>query len=276
MIGVGILAFNRPDYLRRLLMSLEAQTDLQDVDFHLYLDGAVNKWSDNRYAHQENIDACAAEFARSKLSNKWLYRHGHNVGVGVNSFEAIEGLTGSYDRVMLLEDDVVLSPHWLRLARILYGELSDHPDVFSFSPGFKRACAPWEIDANLDRMISRRFYMWCECFTAGRWARMRETYLDFYDNLIRDRDYYERDLEAVQVWHVAQGVDEKVMSQDAGRLTALRVNGMHRVQCAVNRALSIGRDGIHFTPEIFKDEKLASQTPFIFDSDATLEGWVWR
>ena len=267
MIGVGIVAFNRPAYLRRLLASLAAQTEKDGAQYHLFLDGAVNKWSGKRYAYQHEIDQCTRLFARAELPAKWVTLRGSNVGVGVNTLEAIEELTATYERVILMEDDVVLSPHWLRLACILFEDMP--AAAFSFSPGFKRA------GTDRGAMVSRRSYMWCECFTADRWGKVRETYLDFYNKFIADRDYYSRDLDAIREWHRVHGIDEKVTSQDAGRLTAITVNGLNRYQCAVNRAYGIGKNGIHFSPDLYAFEQFAKQTPFIFDDDATREGFVW-
>ena len=41
MIGIGIVSFNRPHYLKQLLASLEAQVDVPALSWHLFQDGAV-------------------------------------------------------------------------------------------------------------------------------------------------------------------------------------------------------------------------------------------
>ena len=276
MIGVGIIAFNRPGYLRRLLASLEAQTDLHDCDFHCYLDGAINPVSNVKYAEQKDIDACARLFAQSKLPNKWLHQRETNANIGIASFDVTEELTATYERVMQLEDDIVLSPHWFRLARILYDELEAHPNVYAFSPGFRRVGPKSQDPVNLNRIAYVWSHMWVECFTADRWQRIRDKYME-YHVLIAGPDYREVSNGTVTAYYESIGMTQYnlAVSQDGGREMAIRHNGMLRAQCAVNRALSIGQYGLHFTPERFKRLGFENQAPFIFADDATREGFTW-
>jgi len=275
MIGVGIIAFDRPNYLRRLLASLEAQTDLEGVDFHLYLDGAVNPVSGVRYGKQKGIDTCARIFNMAKLPNKFIHIREANANIGIASFEATEQLAATYERVMQMEDDIVLSPHWFRLARILYDELEAHPDVYSFSPAFRRTHRK-EIDAQyMDTVTYGWNHMWCECFTADRWQRIRPEYMEYHE-LISEVDYIERFEEPIQKLYARKGMRPGLArSQDGGREMTIRLNGMRRAALAVNRAIGIGQRGIHFTPEIFKRLGFENQAPFIFADDATREGFTW-
>ena len=275
MIGIGILAFDRPNYLRRLLASLEAQTDLRGCDFHLFLDGAVNPASGIRYAEQANIDKCARIFERSKLPNKTAHIRDHNANIGIASFEATEMLASTYERVMQMEDDIVLSPHWFRLARVLWNELEAHPDVYSFNPAYRRAHRK-EIDAQFVGSVTYGWnHMWCECFTADRWARIRDEYLE-YHALICEADYLERFEGPVAELYARKGMRPGLArSQDGGREMAIRGAGMRRAMPAVNRAIGTGQHGIHFTPKVFADMGFENQTPFVFADDATREGFVW-
>ena len=275
MIGVGIIAFDRPNYLRRLISSLEAQTELDGVEFHLFLDGAVNPASGIRYAEQRNIDICAALFERAKLPNKHAHVREHNANIGIASFEATELLAGSYERIMQMEDDLVLSPHWFRLARVLWNELDAHPDVYSFNPGFRREHRR-AMDPEFVGAVTYGWnHMWCECFTAERWARIRPEYME-YHTLISQVDYIERLEGPVADLYARVGMyPELARSQDGGREMAIRLNGMRRAHLAVNRAIGIGQHGIHFTPEMFAAMGFEDQRPFIFADDATRGGFEW-
>ena len=274
-LGVGILAFNRPQYLRRLVASLEMQTDLCDCEFHLFLDGAVNQASGKRRAEQKDIDACGRLFERARLPNKHIHRREHNVNIGSASLEATDMLASNYERIMQLEDDLVLSPDWFHLARILYEELEEHPDVYSFSPGFRRAGTHADDAANLGRIVYAWHHMWCECFTADRWRRIRDYYMEFHAYIVGE-DYIERAGDPVRDFFDGLGMREDLAcSQDGGREMAIRRSGMCRARCAVNRALGIGKQGIHFTPELYANMGFAQQVPFMFKSDAAREGFEW-
>lgn len=273
MIGVGIISFNRPDYLRRCLASLEAQTEPQDVDYWLFQDGAVNKFSGNRYATDESISKSLGLFARSRLGNKWTIVQEHNVGIAINSLTALEELTAHYERVILLECDVVLSPHWFRLARLLFDDLTTRPDVFSVNPGF-------QTFSNDPRAVVYGWtHMWAECFLSVRWREIRGYYLeDFYPH-VAECDYHARDVRAIDALYAAQGVkggpEGLAWSQDGGRQLAMMRAGMRRAYLPVPRAVGIGREGVHFTPDLFRAEGFDRPGPFIHPIDATLEGFTW-
>ena len=274
-IGVGILAFNRPQYLRRLVKSLEMQTDLSGCEFHLLLDGTTNQASGIQYAHQKDIDACERLFDRASLPNKHTHTQEQNVGIGIASLELTDLLASSYERIMQLEDDVVLSPDWFHLARILYDELGEHPDVYSFNPGYRRYGTYADDAANLGRIAYTWNHMWCECFTAERWARIRDYYMEYHAYIVKE-DYIERIDGPVREFFDGLGMrDGLACSQDGGREMAIRRSGMCRARCAVNRALGIGKQGIHFTPELYANMGFAQQVPFMFKSDAAREGFEW-
>jgi hypothetical protein len=272
-IGVGILSFNRPAYLRRLLASLEAQTDLIGADFWLFQDGAVNRYSGLRYAQDADIQACLKLFARSRLDCKWSVVHERNVGIAINAFEALEELAGNYERVMLLEDDVVLSPHWLRLVRLLYTDLAERPHVFSVSPGFLRS---GDDEA---AVVYGWPHHWCECFLSERWREIRAYYLEDYYPHVAECDYLQRDSKAIDAAYARLGVvggpDGLARSQDGGRELAMQRAGMTRAKLVVNRAIGIGQEGLHFTPWHFHALGFDQPGPFVHPGDAAREGFVW-
>ena len=273
-LGVGIIAFKRSHYLRRLLKSLEVQTELGGVDFHLFQDGAVNKYSGLAYANECEIAQSVKVFERAKLPNKKMHRREHNVNVGINNFEAREYMTERYDNVMMIENDVVLSPHWFRLAKILYTEMPD--DVFSFSPGFMRQCEKRDIDQNLNSVTApESFHFWCECFTPEKWHRIRPLYLDFYNLFIRGIDYQRRNSQHIRDWHTEHGYPCNVTSQDAAIQTSIWISKMKHACCAVNRGMGIGGVGLHFRAPLFEKCGFAQQTPYAFDSDAERDSFKW-
>jgi len=274
MIGVGIIAFKRAFYLRRLIKSLEAQTDLSGINFHFFQDGWVNEFSGLVYAHDHEIAQSVKTFNMAKLPNKELHRRERHVSVGINSFEAWEYMTERYDKVMMMENDVILSPHWFRLANILYNETPD--DVFSFSPGFIRQCEKADIDQHLNSMtVPESFHFWCECFTPEKWNNIRPLYLDFYDTFIRGIDFNMRNAQDIINWHSEHGNPCDITTQDAGIQTSIWALGLKHACCTVNRGMGIGMIGLDFREPLFAEFGFAQQMPYVFDSDATLDGFKW-
>jgi len=273
-IGIGIVSFDRPGCVRRLLASLEQQADLDGVDFHLYQDGAVNRYSDVAWGDPDAIAQSVRAFERAQLPRKTPHLRDENVGVGINQYEAYEFMADKYEWIVMLEDDVVLSPHWLHLVRVLFGELEQRPDVFGFSTGFKRTCGIEQIGERLDRVEYGWPHWWCIAFTADRWRRIRPYFLE-YHALIEGIDYTARDHSAIRDLFRYHGWPQNATSQDGGKDMAVHAAGMRRAVLTVNRGISTGRHGMHFNPKRFKRMGFEGQTPYIFGGDAYREAFQW-
>ena len=275
MIGVGIVSFNRPYYLRRLLKSLMAQTELDNAEFHLLQDGAVNVYSDIRYANDFDIGACVKLFNHARLPGKQVHRQEHNVGIAINQREGIGWLSEMYERIMIIEDDVLLSPHWFRLASILFDEMEGQSDVFGFTPGFRRLCDKGATLDNLGYVERTKQHLWTECFTAQSWRGIQEHLAPFYA-LVSDCDYDNRPRKEISEMHLERGASKGDTSQDWARVVAIELSGMKRMQCTVNRGMSIGRHGVNFNSSFYDMMKLSEQTPYTFEDDAIRDGFEWR
>lgn len=269
-LGIAIIAFDRPQYTRRLLASLEQQTDLEGVAFHFWQDGAVNAYSGRVAGDQNRIEQTRALWAKAELPCKHTHWRIQNVGIGIHQFEALEWMIQRYRQIVILEDDVVLSPFWLRLVRVLYGQMDEWPDVFSFSLGFRRRCGRGQIAANLNRLTTARSHWWAECFTAANWARVRGNFLLYY-RLIQEVDYANLPREEILALYEADGWDWPYVTQDAAKEWAVWRADMVRAVAVVNRAIGIGKEGMHFNPAIFKAAGMDGQMPYIFEGDAELK-----
>jgi hypothetical protein len=271
MLGIAVFSYNRPSYLSELLLSLQAQTDKREVEMHIFQDGAYTP-KDNDLIREA---ITVAETTETGIPTK-LHTRNENVCIGIALSEAIETMGARYDRLMMIEDDVVLSPHWLHLAHVLYGQLEDHLDVYAFSPGFKRRCSAEAISEELDTItVPDSLHMWCECTTPDRWARIQETYRPAYARFLAGKDYRQRDHQAILRWCRDMGYPIPVTSHDGMILTAMRVAGMCRVQPTVNRAMGIGERGLHFTDALYAELGFGEQMPYVFESDATRERFIW-
>ena len=119
-----VFAFRRPDYLGQVLDSLEANEEAYDIPWYAFLDGAVNKISGNRYAEDVDIDMCYQLLLDSPLNfkikvndyNKCIARQKH----------AAHRLYEEHDALYFFEDDMILSPYYLRLLRIALEQFPLH------------------------------------------------------------------------------------------------------------------------------------------------------
>lgn len=269
-IGVAVISFNRPAYLRQTLASLERQTHLEDIHFHLWQDGAINQFSGKVYADPADVVSSVDAFRAADLPNKHSHIRPRNAGTAINQFVALESMTANYNYVVLCEDDVILSPHWLRLTRVLFEQIRDREDVFGFSLGFRRVCEKDETDQNLDKLKYGTPHWWCEAIVSERWERARPHFLEYYA-LVKDVDYRDRDSIAIWELYDRKGWQQTATSQDGAKDMSVFCAGMRRLSTVVNRGISIGQRGVHFNPEKFKRMRLHEQEPYVFESDATRE-----
>jgi hypothetical protein len=247
-----------------LLASLEQQKNAGDVDHHLFQDGIKNEYSGRMAADERLWNRTRGLYDKAHLPHKYTHLQLRNQGIGLHQCQATEWMAMQYNYILMVEDDVVLSPHWLRLCRVLFEQFADWPRIFGFSPGFKKR------GTNEDGLLYKCDTWFCEAFTAHAWRRTRIDYAN-YIRIIRGVDYIERDHERIRGLFAEYKWGNPSTSQDSAKDMALTAAGMCRVVCEVNRAISIGKRGIHMTPERFTRMGFENQTPYTHPGDATRE-----
>lgn len=274
-IGVGIISFDRPQYVASLLKSLEAQTHLQAVDFHFFQDGGVNKFSGRKCAEWADLAACVDLFARAELPTAFYHVQEENLGCCIHQVGAIEEMVARYDHVVILQDDVVLSPHYLRLVRVLFEQLGPLDDVASFNLGFKKLCPKHKVEENLDKIVEGCGHWWAEAFWARTWARMRPHFMEYF-RLVEGKEYQAFPVREILALFRRKGWPGVSPGRDSANDMAIYAAGMRRVRTVVNRAISVGEHGVNFTPALFRFMGLDKQEPFVFEGDKTLLKFEWR
>lgn len=277
MIGVAIIAHRRWRVLMRLLASLEASTSLDGFAFHLWQDGAVNIFTNTRTARDEDIARSIRVFEESTLPGKEVHEQEGNVGIGIIQLRATDYLAERYSRIIVIENDTALSPHFLGMSQHLFDDLEKHPDVFSFSPSFKRGCSLGTIREHISELRPAWKHWNCECFTAENWARIRDqdTFVKYHE-LIRDVSYLHRTNQHIRELFVRAGWrGTSSTTQDSARNVAINQIGMKRMALVVNRAINTGVFGLHIHPALYYKLGFGGQTPYVFDSDAMRENFTW-
>ena len=104
--AILLLGFNRVDYFGQTLAALQANEAAHDCDLHVYLDGGEK-------ARQEEIVALVKASTFEKVN--YVLRES-NWGIGRHLIDARRTLFDelNYDRVILLEDDMILAPSYIQ------------------------------------------------------------------------------------------------------------------------------------------------------------------
>lgn len=275
MIGIAIIAHKRWLMTMRLLASLEASESLDDVVVHLFQDGAVNIFNGKRTATDEEIARSIQVFERANLPHKELHEQEGNIGMALVPLRATDYLAERYSRIMIIENDTALSPHFLSMAHHLFDDLEDQPDTFSFSPGFRRMCSLGTIDEHLSELRPAWGHTNCECFLASGWARIRhlDTFEEYHELVVNadpSQNQKIRELFTRAGWRGGLST-----TQDNARNVVINEVGMRRMMLAVNRAINTGVVGVHFGAQLFRQMGFDGQTPYVFESDATREDFTW-
>lgn len=113
---IALFSYNRPDKTQRVLESLMQNAEAKDSDLFIFSDGpkngkAVEGVKKNReYIHQVCEDSI--EFKRFKSVT--IIEREKNWGLANSLIAGITEVVNKYGRVIVVEDDLVLSPYFLK------------------------------------------------------------------------------------------------------------------------------------------------------------------
>lgn len=266
-LGVALISYNRPHYFSQLLESLEGQSYLDNTYFHLFQDGPKT------IADTRLVPKSIKLFADSKLPFKRSHIRRRNVSIAINQFEAVEHMVKRYEYLIVIEDDVILSKHFLRLIRVLIEQYGDREDIFGMSLNFLRRCKGRYIENNLNKMVYTNEHWWAECFSAKKWAIVKPYFMEYY-RLVKNINYSQRPHARIKSLFRRHGLFIPQTSQDAGKDYALMRAGLKRINSVVNRGKYIGVEGVHFNEVVAQKYRFSEQVPYEFDSDYDIDKFM--
>ncbi|NEU58609.1 glycosyltransferase family 2 protein [Halorussus sp. MSC15.2] len=264
--AVCVTALNRPEYTERVIESLEAQPDKDEVDWWLFQGGAVNRYSGLRHAEDETIERSLAVLMDADLPNKHLRVNDENIGIALQRDRIFHLLDEEYDRLIHLEGDIVVGKYWLRLSRKLM-------DQFPFHIGrMYRLHDPSEHDINprecLDEvLITDHGNHVADCITKTVWEEIRDDWHDFVD-IIRGYDFPRTEVPREEL---AERFVPGVYGDDHALSHIARKNDVNRVIPRVSRASDIGALGMTHTPENRAGTARGNEGDLTYEADADIE-----
>lgn len=270
MLGIAIMAYNRPAYLARLLETL-AQNDLTDCDVHLWQDGPLEP-EDNAA-----VDASAAAFEAAPLPRKTLHRNDFNLCCAAQRYQLMPWMAARYETFLCLDNDIVLSPYAVTHLKTLLAQYAADPRVGSVSPGFKLECPAGQQDDYRDKVILTRGHFWCEGYWTAKWTRLWGWYEQYYDR-VKHLPYRAIGdaTQAITHWNRSLGLDDYTAnpSSDVALARALILSGYQRLRLVVNRATGIGDHGLHCTPGLLAQLGAGHQPLYTWPDEASMTRFV--
>lgn len=278
--AILLLGFNRVDYFQQTLAALEANDAAHSCDLHVYLDGGEK-------AKQSELVKLVKS---SSFKSPTFVLRTKNWGIGRHLIDARRTLfdTLNYDRILLLEDDMILAPSYVQTVL----EISDWSEQFcdvGTVMGYNINPDSHERQVNQKKqVIATNRHFWGYTMTRKVWDIIKHIVYDFEQKYLLKNSYAKRSHFRIRwffmrSWmakkrHVRQGSNliiepcltppfpllprQSPTSQDAITALALWHHGFGRITTRVSRAEYIGSEGFSFSPQTFSD--------FGFDEQNTL------
>jgi GT2 family glycosyltransferase len=246
---IAILSFDRPHYLREVLHSLRSQVSERD-EVILVQDGARNAWSGRMKASPQHIQQCIDIFQKIVPWGTVLASEG-NIGIALNYERAETHLFETLRRphALILEDDLVLSPQYVRVIRSLL-KIAHNDRRIAYVSACGDMWASLEEQRARLRELRHMHENWGFAMTREAWLDERPFRREYLD-LLADRDYSERDGARIVEFYRQRGWKMKTTSQDSARWIASVELGKVRLTTFACHARYIGEVGQHFGRELY-------------------------
>lgn len=257
-VAVVLFAFNRPDYLARVLGSLRV-----DCDVHIFVDGIVNPCSGCQRSPTAPVTQ-TVRLARD-TPGAHVFQGASNYGVGLMQFFAAHRIFCElkYPAAIFLEDDLVLGRSYIPSVLALLPTLANTPCLSAVQAGYRQL----EPNPNSIRLLDARqehVHYWGWATTHAKFAAIYDTYSQAVLALFSKVDYVLRNdtpVDPLGRWFRKHGLEPDHRSQDWIRDACFRLAGMtHKLVCACRRAAPIGERGLHCNPRMFRAMGLDSST----------------
>lgn len=124
---LALFAYRRPDHTRRLLQSLLANPEIAGTPVVAFLDGP-------RDPGEADAVAATREVIRSAgIPQLTLVERSQNLGLARSIIEGVTRVCSDHGRVIVLEDDLVISPTFLEYMNVALSRFQEAAKVYSIS-----------------------------------------------------------------------------------------------------------------------------------------------
>ncbi len=123
---VAIFAFNRPKHLSSLLDSLSQNVEFAESEVYIYVDGPRNN-TDLKLV--EETREVAKQFSGVRVKN--LVIREENLGLGKSLKTGVTEVLSKHDRIIVLEDDLVVTDSFLKFMNVGLNRYHLEPSVAS-------------------------------------------------------------------------------------------------------------------------------------------------
>ena len=161
-VPVAIIAYKRPDALRRTLDALAANELAAETDVFIFVDGAKGKEDLMQVEMTRQVASEASGFHRCHC--EWTAK---NQGLAATVIHGVECVLATSDAVIVVEDDLITHPSFLRYMNEGLERYRSTPSVFSICGYTNRVVPPRNYPA--DTYFAPRSSSWGWATWRDRW-----------------------------------------------------------------------------------------------------------
>jgi len=257
---IALFVYNRPNHTRKTLESLMANAKFSDSPLYVFCDGAKRK-KDIQLVQETR------ELIRSyEMDNATIIEREDNMGLANSIITGVTELCNKYGRVIVVEDDLVVSPYFLKYMNTALDTYEEYDKVMHVS-GYM-----FPVKGNLPDTF---FYRAASCWGWGTWKRAWDKFEPDVHKLLEEfqdkKRRWEFDIQGTMDYykmlkHQAGG---KIDSWAIRWYTSVFLNDgvcLHPGKSLVN---NIGHDdsGLHCGCTDVYDVVVCEDNDFIFTSD---------
>ena len=179
--AILLLGFNRTDYFQQVISSLEKNDEAFNHDLHIYLDGGPK-------SKQEEIVKIVKS---SKFENATYVLRDSNWGIGRHLIDARRTLFDQlgYDRILLLEDDMVLAPTYVETVFAISDWSTKYDDVGTvMAYNINHDSEDLQIQ-QMNQVIATNRHFWGYVITKKVWDEIKHIIYEFEQNYLLKYTY---------------------------------------------------------------------------------------
>jgi hypothetical protein len=185
---IALFVYNRPAHTRQCLESLQKNDLASQSTLYIFSDAARGAASDEQLEQIKLVRELIRQEAWAK--EVFIIEHPHNQGVVKNVTEGVNQIIKKFDKIIVLEDDLVLSPYFLTYMNEALDLYQNTPEVMHIS-GYM-----YPIGGNLPPTF---FFNIPSCWGWATWARAWQYYqIDsqvVYNQLVKQKKIKKFDLD---------------------------------------------------------------------------------
>jgi hypothetical protein len=174
---VVLFAYRRPDHLRRAIDSLAANSGADQTQVSIYCDGA--KSAADREAVEQVREIARSANDTSRFTSVRVIEREHNMGLANSVISGVTETLEGHDRVIVMEDDLVVSPDFLEYMNQALELYANNDEVISIH-GFMYSVPPV-----LPQTV---FLRGADCWGWATWRRGWELFESDSQKLLKQLD----------------------------------------------------------------------------------------